>query len=255
MMTHTPSKIRKAESGFTLLEVILSISILMVLTLAFSSMLKNSVDLRRSLAQDSTVTHRMANAINLMSNDIQHAYMVSVKDQARNGISRRTKTIFKIDTTTISDKLTLTTMTHQAINSNAKESDSSLVLYEVKDDSSSGKKGLYRGETKMVPEDLKEEPTMRMLMPGVKSVKFLAWDGEKFVSDRWDSGRGEWRDKLPRMVKIELEAFEREPEEETSTRVTTNDTNSTAKYSTIVYLAYANGMAELKTKPASIKWQ
>ena len=60
---------------------------------------------------------------------------------------------------------------------------------------------------------------------------------------------------MPRMVKIELEAFEREPEEETSTRVTTKDTNSTAKYSTIVYLAYANGMAELKTKPASIKWQ
>lgn len=244
-----------SERGFTLLEVILSIAILMTLVIGFSQMMQSTVRIKSALSQDHLATHRMANAINLLATDIQHAYMISVKDQARNGISRRTKTLFRIDTSAVSDKITLTTTTHQPIVANAKESDASLVVYEVKDEQiGGGPKGLYRGETKSIPEDLKEEPPMKLLVSGVKSVKFTYWDGEKWVSDRWDSGRGEWRDKLPRMVRIELEGYEREPDEEAN-KMTTNDQGLTVKYSTMVYLPYAAGIAELKSKPASIKWQ
>lgn len=248
----------ESEQGFTLLEVILSIAILMTLVIGFSQMMQSTVRIKSALSQDHLATHRMANAMNLIATDLQHAFIYSSKDRASFGISRRTKSIFRIETTSISDKVIMSTMDHQPIIANSKESDSTIVVYEVREEQGvEAKKGLFRGEANMISEDLKEEPPMRLLVSGVKGIKLSVWDGEKFVNDRWDSARGEWRDKLPRMIRIELEGYEREQEDDGGggNKLSTTDQQPTLKYSTVVYLPYAASIPEVKSKPASIKWQ
>ena len=59
-----------------------------------------------------------------------------------------------------------------------------------------------------MPESFRDEVETVMLARAVKSLKLIPWNGDKWTTDRWHSNRGEHRNKLPHMVRIEVEAYE-----------------------------------------------
>ncbi len=243
---------RMAKSGFTLLEVIITLGILAFLTVAVTTMMRASFDVRASLAENDQVTHRLSIAMQKISDDLQDAYIISSKDLARLVLDRRTQTIFKIDKAGDVDKLYLTTMTHRARLSSSAESDQTYVAYEMVDDKKNANfKHLYRGEAPFIPSEFKENPPMRILAKYIKSFRIKPWRGDDWSNDRWDSTKGDTKDKLPRMAVVEIEAYARDPSEEAGDTFKEDDTVS---MKTVIFLTRSIEYAEIKQRSNSIRW-
>ena len=241
------------ESGFSLIEVVITIGIMMTLTLAVSSMLRGGFEVKEGLSQRAKVMHRLTVAMTKLSSDIQEAFLISTKDVAKNGIGRNMKTVFRIEKTGNGDKLALTTKTHKPMQAGAYESELTYVTFELLESKqTAGRKDLYRSEAPYIPSDLREEQPMRLLARGIKTMTLEFWTGDKWSKDYWDTGRGDTRGRLPKMVKITLEAFSMD-------RIDGDGQDETAdqaseKLQTVVFVADSWEYQELKEQDKSIKW-
>lgn len=241
-------------AAFTLLEVVITIGIMLSLTLAVASMLRSGFDMKAAISDKSKVLHRMAVIMDRLTLDIQHTFYVSAKDTAKNGIERSMKTLFKIDKQGTSDRLSLTTKTHKVMYAGHYESDLTFVVYELRDSKTSpGRKDLYRGEMPYIPNDLTEEPPMRLLAKDIKSLVFEFWAGDRWSKDYWDTGRGDTRNRLPHLVRFTLESYSQDrPSDDLSD---TKVDQAVEMMQTVVYLQDAWEYKELKEQDKSIKWE
>jgi type II secretion system protein J len=244
----------REQSGFTLIEVVITVAILMSLTIAIASMLRSGFEVKTGLSEKAAMLHRLSVVMDKVARDVQFAFYVSLKDADKNGIDRKMKTIFKIDKGSPGDKLTLTTKTHQPIRSGAPESEFTYVIYELKDSQDQpGRKDLYRAETPAIPLDLRDEPPMRLLAKNIKTLTFEFWRGDDWSrSDYWDTGRGDTRNLLPKLVRITVEAYLHDAKEGDVRDEATE--SATDKLSTVVYVEDSGPYAELKQQASSIKW-
>jgi len=241
------------QSGFTIIEMVITLGILISLTVAAASMLKNGVDVRAGVAEQGRVTQRLSRAMERIARDIEHVYIVPNTDPERGIQERNFNTIFRIEKSNDIDRLTLTTMTHELVTANAVESDVSYVVYEVKDSTEfTGRKDLYRGEIPFQQRDKKEEPTTKLIASSIKSLRVLPWNGDSWVNDRWDTTRSDSRNKLPRMVRIEIESWANDPE--IGEAVDVSEAAPTVALKTIVALQNADNFPELKQGSLNIKW-
>ncbi len=246
-MNEVRSIARKANSGFTLLEVMITLSILVTMVYAVSQLIRAGFDVREALSQQNKVTHRFNIAMEAITRDLSVAYIVSTKDTARTGITREKRTIFKLTKVGDSDSLAMTYMAHRAVRSNSKESDISYVAYEVRSSPKEpGRKHLYRGETVRLPSDFKDLPPMALLAEDIASIRFEFWNGESFSKDKWDSTNGDTRDRMPQMIRVTILAWEDSPEERLG-----KDVKPTVQYSTVVFLPFALDFKEDKIGPST----
>lgn len=247
------SSARDAEGGFSLIEVVITIGIMMSLTLAVASMLRGGFEVKEGLSQKAKIIHRLTVAMNKLSDDIQHAFLVSTKDVAKNGIGRNMKTLFKIEKTGSGDKLSLTTKTHRPMHAGAYESELTYVTYELLDSKvATGRKDLFRSESAYIPSDLKEEQPMRLLARNIKTMTLEFWTGERWSKDYWDTGRSDTRGRLPKLVRITLEAQSQERVD--GDGQDESQDQATEKLQTVVYVADSWEYQELKEQDKSIKW-
>ena len=252
---HQTPKGEGGTAGFTILEVVLSISILLTLSIAATTVIRNSLSMRAALANQGEYTHKMSMAMQKIADDLAHVFIIDTKRAELNPGGRRTKALFRVKRDGETYGLKMTVMNHQPRLKNSHESDQALVVYEVKPDETSihGKTSLYRGETKVIPEDGEEEIPMAKMAEGIKSLKVWCWDGQKWSDDSWDTTRSDWRNKLPHMIKIELEAYETPLGEAEEAEQGTEP--PTSKLSTVVYLDTTYGTPELKQRNTSPKWE
>ena len=246
--------VRKNEA-FSLLEVMIAISILLSLVVGVASMLRSTVDLKMSLARDSRITHRLTVAMTRVAWDVEHAFIVGLNDTARGGSERRFKTIFKIDKTGDNDKVYMTITGNINGVPGSPEGDTAYVVYEVRDaQDSPGRKHLYRGISTATGDDLKEDPAMKIFVRNIKTFKLLPWRGDDWSNDRWDSSRGEWRDKMPSMVRIEIETWNEDDEIPRENPLDPSGDSNVVAVKTIVAIQQARGMKELKQPSNTVKW-
>jgi len=242
------------QSGFSLLEVMITMSILLGLVVGVATMLRSSIDVKTALARDARITHRLSTAITHIAWDLEHAFVVGLNDTSRGGSERRFKTIFKIDKSGDTDKLYLTTTGNTPGLPGLPDSDTAYVVYEVKDAPDSiGRKHLYRGVTLATRDDLKEDPPMKIFVRDIKVFRVIPWRGDDWSTDRWDSGRGEWRDRLPSMVRVEIETWNDDDELPVQNADGSSAPN-TVGVKTVVAIQQAKGMKELKQPTNSVKW-
>ena len=241
------NKSGESTNGFTLLEVILSLAILASLMSGVAMLLKNSSEVKAGVSEAGNVNHRLQVAMEKISRDLAHAFLVSKRD-----LDRKTKTIFRIERQDNSDRLFLTTTTHRPKKIHSKESDMTYVVYEVrKDEDGQEPTHLFRGETARVPDSFREQVETVMLARAVKALKLIPWNGDKWSTDRWHSNRGEHRNKLPHMVRIELEAYE-------SVELDGENANwreaATVSLKTAVFNHFATNFAQVKKIGAPLQW-
>lgn len=229
----------KSQSAFTLIEVMITLTILVTMIYAISQLIRSGFDVKEALSQRAKVTHRFDVAMEALSNDLSGAFIVSTKDTTRDGNKRRT--LFRI-TKGDSDSIAFTYVGHRAIRENAKEGDISFVKYEVRESKKNpGRKHLYRGEAPRVPSDFKEHIPMFILAEDVASIKFDSWRGDEFTKDRWDSQNSETRDLIPHLVRITIQAWEDSPDDRLG-----KDIKPTVQYSTVINLPYSLDFKEQK---------
>ncbi len=241
------------QNGFTLIEVVITVAILMSLTIAIASMLKSGFEVKAGLSEKAAMNHRLAVVMDKLANDIQLTFYVSLRDADKNGIDRTMKTVFRIEKGPAGDKIALTTKTHQSIRAGANEAEFTYVVYDLRDSTTApGRKDLYRAETPVIPLDLKEEPPMRLLARNIKAVVVEPWDGAKWSKDYWDTNRGDTRNILPKMVKITVEAWLHDAREGDEHDEATDA--ATDKLVTAVYIEEAFPYAEINQGAKTVRW-
>lgn len=207
---------------------------------AVARMVRSGFDVKDALSQKTKVTHRLDVTMEFLSRDLSGAFIVSSRDTLRDGGKKRT--LFRLSKGE-SDTLAFTYVGHRPIRENAKESDISYVIYEVRESKKNpGRKHLYRGESPRVPRDFKEDVPMSVLAEDIAELHVEPWNGENFSSDGWDSTNSDTRDLLPRLVRVRVLAWEEEPDLRLGKEV-----KPTVQYSTVIYLPFALDYKEPKT--------
>lgn len=258
------SRPARASSGFTIIEIVISIAILLSLTVAVVVMMRSAIDVRQGLSTQSRSVRQLNFAMELLARDIEHAFILASTDQIRMPVERTIKTIFRVESAGDSDKLSLTTFSNRPVLANDNEGDQVYVVYELKDaEGRPGEKDLHRGSINIGGANFREDPPMNMILRNVKSLKIIGWRGDDWLRDRWDSTRGDTRNKLPKLVRVELSAFVDTAgtpfglPPTAATQGQSGDANqavATFDMRTIVVPALSSGMAELKQPMSSIRW-
>ena len=223
----------------TFLEVIFSIMILLVLAMTAASLIRNGVDLQMSLSQQAKVSHGLSVAMKRLTSDLQHAFLIDRKRLEYFFSTRKMKTYFEVKTRGNNSTLMLTAMNNQARMMNAQESDQTFIVYRVERDDTTGLSNLLRGQTKYIPERFRERdvPT-EVLAKNIRALRIKPWDGNQFRNE-WNSDKAEWRDKLPYMVEVEIEAYEVDLIDEERVEDESQTPYSTMR--TVIYIPRARG--------------
>lgn len=242
----------RAEAGMTLLEILISITLLMIMTLATSSLLRNGIDMRLELSQRSKVNHRLSVAMNRITDDLQQAFLLNFKRQEFLDYvtTRQTKSLFLVKRSENNSELRLTTLTHKPMIASAHESDQTFVIYKIEKDRDNQRPHLFRGETKVIPQNFEDDVPMVVLAKNIKALRIMPWNGSTW-EEEWNTGKSDFRDTLPRMVKLEVDAYVNELEDDTA-QYGENDPITTLR--TVVAIPRAMDMKEIKDRSKGIKW-
>jgi general secretion pathway protein J len=127
------------------------------------------------------------------------------------------------------DRLLFTSLAHQRLYADAKESDQMVVEYQVKrspDPKAKDRMDLVRRERAQLEERMERGGTEDVLFEGAKKIEFQYWDSQKKQwEDEWDTRRTERKSILPTRVKITLYAVDESGKEvryTTQTRIMLN---------------------------------
>jgi general secretion pathway protein J len=197
-----------SRRGFTLIEVMIAVAMTafigVVLGVTFNTTINNK-DIIESQAEH----YRMLRtAMNRMVREIGAAYVSDRYDpkRYRDAFDRPTNFIGE------REKLLFTSMSHQRLYADAKESDQMVVEYQVKSSTQAKAKGrsdLMRRERAQIEERMDRGGTEDVLFEGVKKIEFQYWDStKKQWEDEWDTRRTEKKSILPTRVKITLFAVD-----------------------------------------------
>ncbi|MGV3623111.1 MAG: type II secretion system protein GspJ [Archangium sp.] len=197
-----------ARRGFTLMEVVIAIAITafigVVIGVSFNTTIAN-----KEIIETQSEHYRMLRAaMNRMTREISAAYVSDRYDpkRYRDAYDRPTNFIGA------RDKLLFTSLAHQRLYADAKESDQMIVEYQVKnspDPKAKGRNDLVRREKVILEERMERGGTEDTLFEGAKKIEFQYWNSErKQWEDEWDTRRAERKTILPTRVKITLFALD-----------------------------------------------
>lgn len=197
-----------ARRGFTLMEVVIAIAITsfigVVIGVSFNTTIQN-----KEIIEGQAEHYRMLRtAMNRMVREIGAAYVSDRYDSKRyrDAFDRPTNFVGK------RDQLLFSTLSHQRLYGDAKESDQMVVEYIVKsspDPKAKGRLDLVRREKVLLEERMERGGSEDSLFEGAKKIEFQYWNSErKEWDDEWDTRRTERKSILPTRVKITLFAVD-----------------------------------------------
>ena len=241
----------KREKAFTLIEILIAMSILTAVILAVTTMLRNSLDIKLALSDENAATQRINRILYRVSSDLSQAFVFSRTDVLRGGETDRTH--FKLEKGSNFDTIGFTYVGHKQSRPNAHESSMSYVLYKLENSKKNeGRRHLYRGETPRVPESFAEDPKMELFAENVHSIRFYPWNGEDWSKDKWDSSSFQSSGKLPHMILVEVKVWVK-PVSEGEDSLERDEEEELERYATIVYLENSLDRDELKARSGSFK--
>jgi prepilin-type N-terminal cleavage/methylation domain-containing protein len=221
-MTARPDRI--GERGFTLVELVISLSIVAFMMMLAWQTTSAAIFTRKNLAMEQERDQELRVATGRMVRDLGSAYLSSNEDQAT--IERRTMFIGKSEGTV--DELRFSTMAHEVLWADANESEQTVVTYMAESDPDDrSKTNLVRKELRRMPDPLESQgqtpAEVDYLVRDVERVKFEYYDfKDKTWKERWDSTQADAeRGRLPTRVRITIElAIDRGDDHETVKYVT-----------------------------------
>ncbi len=216
---------RAPNRGFTLLEIMIAVGITALMGSLVAVTFQTGLRAKESVEQEADRYRMLRVTMNRMSREIGSAFVSDRYDpkRFRDANDRPTNFIGS------KDRLLFTSMAHQRLYADAKESDQMVVEYRVKtstDRDAHGRQDLIRRENLQISEPMDRGGTEEVLFEGVKQLELGFWDSDKKEwDDEWDTRRLERKQILPTRVKITLFANDENGKEVryiTQTRVMLN---------------------------------
>lgn len=199
---------RVLRRGFTLIEVVTAVGITsfigIIIGVTFSTTIAN-----KDIVEGQAEKYRMLRAAtSRMTREIGAAYISDRYDP------KRYRDAFDRPTNFVGtrEKLMFTSLAHQRLYADAKESDQMVVEYSVKrspEPKVRDRQDLIRREKVVLEERMERGGTEDILFEGIKKLEFQYWNSErKQWEDEWDTRRSERRTILPTRVKITIIAVD-----------------------------------------------
>jgi general secretion pathway protein J len=211
--------------GFTLLEVVIAVAVTafigVTIAISFSTSMKT-----KDIIEGQAEHYRMLRgAFSRMTREIGAAYVSDRYD------AKRYRDAFDRPTNFVGarDRVMFSSLAHQRLYADAKESDQMIVEYSVKTSNEKGANGrsdLIRREKTLLEERMERGGTEDVLFEGLKKLEFQYWNPErKQWEDEWDTRRSDRKSLLPTRVRMTIVAVDESGKEQrysTQTRVVLN---------------------------------
>ncbi len=206
--------------GFTLMEVVIAVSITAGIGLSLAVAINTTIKTKEVMEEGAERYRMLRTAMARMCREIGAAYVSDRYD------SKRYRDAYDRPTNFIGekDKLLFTSLAHERLYGDAKESDQMVVEYSVKsspDKDAKGRNDLVRREKVILEERMERGGTEDTLFEGAKKIEFQYWNPEKKSwEDEWDTRKLDRKSLLPTRVKITLTALDENGKEATYTTQT-----------------------------------
>lgn len=215
----------QSARGFTLLEIMIAVGITALMGSLVAVTFQTGLTAKDSVEAEADRYRALRVAMSRMTREIGAAFVSDRYDpkRFRDANDRPTNFIGS------KDRLLFTSMAHQRLYADAKESDQMVVEYVVKtstERNAHGRQDLIRRENPIIGEPMDRGGTEEPLLEDVRKIEFAYWDSEKKEwDDDWDTRRIERKQILPTRVKVTLYAKDENGKEAryvTQTRVMLN---------------------------------
>jgi general secretion pathway protein J len=211
--------------GFTLLEVIIAVAITAMMGALISAAFQSGYRAKELVEAEADRYRALRTGTDRMVREISAAFVSDHYDTRRFRDQNDRPTNF-IGTR---ERLLFTSMAHQRLYTDAKESDQMVVEYFTKSSPAPGgqtRMNLMRREDSILDERMDRGGNEDVLIEGIKRVDFAYWDSDKkdWV-DEWDTRRIEKKSILPVRVRISIYAMDesgREARYTTEARIVLN---------------------------------
>ena len=177
--------------GFTLVEVVIAISMTAFIGVVIGVTFQTTIANKEIIESQSERYRMLRTAMSRMVREIGAAYVSDRYDpkRYRDAFDRPTNFIGA------KDKLTFSTMSHQRLYADAKESDQMVVEYSVKtapDSKAKGRQDLVRRQNVILEERMERGGAEDSLFEGARTVEVQEWHTErKQWENEWDTRRSD----------------------------------------------------------------
>ena len=196
----------RSQRGFTLIEVLLAVTLLLGVATAVYSSMHTSFETKNMVSTLNDRHHEARQVISRMAKELRQAFLRDELNQALRESNPTVVTRFLGQ----DDQLYFQTTAHLRLQAGSRESDQSEVHYFLRrsnrDTPYKDGQTLYRRESKRLDDDPEKGGTVWPVLDGVKELKFEYWDDAKEIGDDawerdWDSNDNKT---LPARVRITL---------------------------------------------------
>lgn len=195
---------RRRPRGFTLMEILVALAITALMGGMIAMSFQTSFHAKQTIEKDADQYRMLRSAMDRMVREISAAYVSDRYDPKRFRDQNDRPTNFIGE----KDHLLFTSLAHERLYTDAKESDQMVVEYSVKsgmDEAARDRQDLVRRENPSVDGQMDRGGTEAVLYEGIQKIEFAYWDSQdKEWTDEWDTRRLEKKSILPTRVKITL---------------------------------------------------
>jgi general secretion pathway protein J len=195
---------RRQPRGFTLMEIMIALAITALMGGMIAMSFQTSFHAKETIEKDADQYRMLRSAMDRMVREISAAYVSDRYDTKRFRDQNDRPTNFIGER----DHLLFTSLAHERLYTDAKESDQMVVEYSVKsgmDEAARDRVDLVRRENPSVDGQMDRGGTEAILYEGIRKIEFAYWDSQdKEWTDEWDTRRLEKKSILPTRVKITL---------------------------------------------------
>ena len=189
-----------AQAGFTLLEIVIAITVLAMMMLSMSMILRNSQEIQDESSARAALAQMGRNAMEIMRRELSQAYLSPNQTD-------EWKTLFKASDTDPIDEVYFVAKSHEKRYANVKESDLAELHYSSESDRDGGAfRTLLHRESPIVDDDPERGGTVLAMSHNVRELELRYYDEKKEEwLEEWDSESTDYANRLPRAVEIRLE--------------------------------------------------
>ncbi|RME22117.1 MAG: prepilin-type N-terminal cleavage/methylation domain-containing protein [Deltaproteobacteria bacterium] len=213
---------RSGRSGFTLIEVLIAISITAIIATLVWGSFSRTFDSREFVLETQQRYHTVRLALQRMVREISSAFVYDCRQLETPTGEIRYRTLFKVEQEGKSSRITFTSFSHMRMFRDVHESDQNVLSYYVEPDPATPSQlNLMRREKARIDGQPEEGGTTAVLCPDVQWVQVQLWDRQKKEwVDEWDCSQVERLNRLPELVKVELSFVDERGEDMTLSTIT-----------------------------------
>jgi general secretion pathway protein J len=248
---------KHSQSGFTLLEIILAISILATIGVLTINILSTQIDTRQRVTDQNSAHHSINMAMQRVYEDIQGAYISNPNDASSLNLSnRQVKPQFYFK----NSNLVFSILNNKSFLENSNQSNFAFVRYYARPDPKDTKKSqLVRIIDTDMAENIYEQDIgfSEIIVPDLKDFSVTFWNGSEYRRE-WDSTANDTQNKLPKLVKIHLESYFPETNKEKQLKELSPGIQEKKRFialDTIVYILSTLGFKDVIAPSGDYKWQ